>query len=344
MSSLLERQDLFADEMRAAVSTIMEGGVAEPLIAAFLTALRMKGEAVSELVGAAQAMRERATRIPCRTAGLLDTCGTGGDRLRTFNISTAAAFVASAAGVPVAKHGNRSVSSTSGSADVLEAMGVRLDLTPEAVARCVDDIGLGFCFAPLLHGAMKHVGPVRKQLGFRTIFNLLGPLTNPAGAEFQLIGTHHPVLAGRMAEALAQLPVRHVLVVCGADGLDEVSLWGETTVFAVRPGRTERRTLTAATFGLPECRAADLVVNSPQESAERIRRILANECGDVRVEAGRNMVVANAAAALVAAERTADLREAVATARDAIASGRAAARCRELVERTNAAASDVGRP
>ncbi|MCC7421923.1 MAG: anthranilate phosphoribosyltransferase [Planctomycetaceae bacterium] len=330
----LDGHPLSEGEMRAAVSAIMDGQSNEVAIAAFLTALRAKGEVAAELVGAARAMRERATRIPTSRTGLLDTCGTGGDRLHTFNISTAAAIVVAAAGVPVAKHGNRSVSSTSGSADVLESLGVMINLSAIQVGRCVDEIGLGFCFAPLLHGAMRHVGPVRRQLGFRTIFNLLGPLTNPAGAEFQLIGTHDPGMASRMAEALSQLGSGRAIVVCGADGLDEVSLWGETSVFHVEGNRVRSETWTAETLGLPACAVKDLQVNSPQESADRIRHVVANEAGPCR-----DIVVANAGAALFVCGQAATPLEGAEKAAAAIAEGRAAQKLRDLVAGTAALSS-----
>src|SRR5262245_39471627 len=233
LDRLVTGHDLDVAEAYAAFGNIMDAPASDAEIAALLTALRVKGESVGEIVGAARAMHERATPIHVTHKGLLDTCGTGGDELHTFNISTAAAFVVAACGVKVPKHGNRGVSSTSGSADVLEQLGVNINLPPEAVARCVDELGIGFCFAPLCHKAMKNVAPVRKQLRFRTIFNLLGPLTNPARAEYQLVGTGRKETAHRMARALAELGRRHAYVVCGAEQLDEVSLWGTTTAFEV---------------------------------------------------------------------------------------------------------------
>jgi anthranilate phosphoribosyltransferase len=313
--------------MRAAVLAIMSGRATDAAIAALLTALRMKGESVGEIVGAAEAMRSCCTRIPATRAGLLDTCGTGGDELFTFNISTATALVAAAAGVPVAKHGNRSVSSTSGSADVLERLGVNLQLSIAQVARSIDEVGIGFCFAPLAHAAMKHAAPVRKELGFRTIFNLLGPLTNPAGAAYQLVGANSPQTAEKLAHALAQLGCRRAVVVCGGGQLDEVSLWGETTAFVLADGSVTRNIWTSETFGLPECRVADLRVDSSDESVTAIRSVLAGEPGP-----RRDIVLANAAAALFAAERTADLRAGVAQAAEAIASGKAGEVLRRLVE------------
>jgi anthranilate phosphoribosyltransferase len=269
-------------------------------------------------------MQERATPILTKTRGLLDTCGTGGDQLQTFNISTATAFVVAACGVPIAKHGNRGVSSISGSPDVLEQLGVNNDLSPEAVARCVDELGIGFCFAPLFHSAMKHAAPVRKQLRFRTIFNLLGPLTNPAKAEFQLLGTGRVETAGRLARALAELGRRHAYVVCGADQLDEVSLWGSTTAFEVSGGHVVEHHWSAATFDLPQCQVSELRINSPGESAAILRGIFAGQPGPQR-----NIVLANASAGLLAAQAAADPIDGVEKAAIAIDSGKV----RDLVGR-----------
>jgi anthranilate phosphoribosyltransferase len=330
LARLVEREDLSTDAMRAAILAIMDGHAGETEIAALLTALRVKGEAIDEIVGAAEAMRARATRIPTNTPGLLDTCGTGGDNLHTFNISTAAALVAAATGVPVAKHGNRSVSSTSGSADVLEALGVNLQLTPEQVARSIEAAGIGFCFAQLCHGAMKHAVPVRKALGFRTIFNLLGPLTNPAGARHQLVGASRPETALKLASALSRLGTKKAIVVCGAQELDEVSLWGETLVLTVSGGVVKEDRWTAATFGLPECSAATLRVSSAAESADVIRAVLEGRTGPAR-----DIVAANAAAALLAAERADTPKAAMTMVLDAVDSGRAAQLCQKLVEVTN---------
>jgi anthranilate phosphoribosyltransferase len=319
------------EAMRLVMAAIMQGECSEVEIAAILTALRVKGEAVSEIAGAAQIMQELATPIATRRVGLLDTCGTGGDQLHTFNISTAAAFVVAAVGVPVPKHGNRSVSSASGSADVLEALGVNIQLSPERVTACLDELGIAFCFAPLLHGAMRFAAPVRKQLRFRTIFNLLGPLTNPARAEFQLVGAHRPETARKLAFALSRLGRRHALVVCGASQLDEVSLWGETQVFEVVGENVVERTWSAATFGLPECRAADLRVSSAQESAAVIREVFAGRAGPAR-----NMVLANAAAGLLAAEKLTEPEAAVAHAAAALDSGAVQSLLQDLVRLTNA--------
>ncbi len=320
LQHVFEKRDVPEEICQAAVAAIMDGQCDDVTIAAFLTALRVKGEAMSELVGAARAMSQRAERVPTQRQGLLDTCGTGGDELKTFNISTATAFVAAACGIPVAKHGNRSVSSNSGSADVLETLGVHTQLTPVQVALCLDQIGIGFCFAPVFHLAMRHAAPVRKALRFRTLFNLLGPLTNPANAQFQLLGASRTAIAQKLAKALARLGRRRAFVVCGNNQLDEVSLWGETAVFEAVGGNVRRHTWAAATFGLPECRVEDLKVDSPAESADRIRAVFTGERG-----AARDIIVANTAAALIAAEAETDPRAAVQRANGVIESGQASA-------------------
>lgn len=327
LARVLDGQDVPTDEMHGTVAALMDGQCSEVEIAALLTALRVKGESVDEIVGAARAMQERVTPIAGDCTDLLDTCGTGGDELHTFNISTATALVAAAAGVPVAKHGNRSVSSSSGSADVLEALGINIQLTPDQVARCLKELGIGFCFAPLLHGAMKHAAPVRKQLRFRTIFNLLGPLTNPARACYQLVGTNRRETAKKLANALAQLGRKRALVVCGADQLDEVSLWGTTSVFEVVGPTVSETEWTPETLGLPPARVESLQVKSAAESADVIRKVLSGESGPAR-----DIVLANSAAALMAAERCKDPASGVATAAEAIDSGAAEQLCRRLAE------------
>lgn len=329
LDRLVAGHDLDSAESYAAFSAIMDGNSTEVETAALLTALRIKGEAVSEIVGAARAMHERATLIVSRHSDMVDTCGTGGDQLHTFNISTAAAFVVAACGVPVPKHGNRGVSSTSGSADVLEQLGVNINLTPEQVAQCLNELGIGFCFAPLFHQAMKNVAPVRRTLRFRTIFNLLGPLTNPARAHFQLIGTGRRETAGRLARALSELGRRHAYVVCGADQLDEVSLWGVTTAFEVTGPQIVEQQWTAESFGLAECRASDLTVQSPAESAEVIRGVFAGKPGPAR-----DIILANASAALMAAVKVATPREGMELAACAIDSGRVRELVATLAERT----------
>ncbi len=327
LGRLTSGHDLDSHEAYASFCTIMDGAASDVEIAALLTALRMKGEAVAEIEGAARAMHERATPVPVKHRSLLDTCGTGGDQLHTFNISTATAFVVAACGVPVAKHGNRSVSSTSGSADVLEQLGVHVGLTPEASAQCIEEVGIGFCFAPTYHLAMRHVAPVRRQLKFRTIFNLLGPLTNPARADYQLIGVGRRETASRVARALADLGRRHAYVVCGADQLDEVSLWGETSAFEVEPGKVVQHLWTPQQFGLPVCTPEDLRVDSPAESAAVIRAIFEGGAGPKR-----DIVVANAAAGLMAALRVSTLLQGVELAAEAIDSGAAKEVVSQLAE------------
>ena len=328
---LLQRRDLNDADACQCIGAIMDG-LCEPVdIASFLTAMACKGPVADEIVGAARAMRRRAAPIATSRQHLLDTCGTGGDRLHTFNISTATAILAAACGVPVAKHGNRSVSSSSGSADVLESLGVNISLTPEAAGRCLDEVGIAFCFAPLIHGAMKHAAPVRKQLGFPTIFNLLGPLTNPAGAEYQLLGASSFARAQLLATALAALGGRKSIVVCGNDELDEVSLWGTTLAFEIQNGQVTPHRWTAASFGLPECSVASLRVGSAAESGSVIQAIFH---GTAPVPA--SMVLANTAAALLACERVTDLKAGVEIASEAIASGAALKTLNHLIEWTQA--------
>ena len=330
LEQLLSRRDLTADQASDCVGVIMDGECDAVEIAAFLTAMTAKGPVANELAGAALAMRSRAAAIVTHRTPLLDTCGTGGDRLHTFNISTTTAIVAAACGVAVAKHGNRSVSSSSGSADVLEALGVNISLTPAAAGKCLDELGLAFCFAPLIHGAMKHAAPVRRQLGFPTIFNLLGPLTNPAGAQFQIVGASSIARAELLAAAVARLPIQRAIVVCGNNELDEVSLWGSTTAFDVREGNVVRLHWMPDQFGLPACDVAALRVQSAAESAGVIQSVLNQERSPAR-----DIVVANTATALFVSNAAASLREGVTLAQMAIDDGRAAAMLERLVAWTN---------
>ncbi len=329
IQTVLENRDIPEEKMYQAISSIMDGDVDEVNIASLLTGLRMKGESVSEIVGAARAMRDHATRIPTTQTGLLDTCGTGGDSLHTFNISTASSLVIASAGVPIAKHGNRSVSSSSGAADVLEELGVNIEISPESVSECIQKIGIGFCYARLLHSAMKHSAPVRAKLGFRTLVNLLGPLTNPAGAEYQLMGTISISVAEKLANALNQLGLKKGFVVCGAGELDEISLWGETTVFQIEEGKVEKLVWNAETFGLPECDVKKLQVKNAKESAGIIKGIFSGEKGPCR-----DMVVANSAAGLLLTSKADSVRDAVALVRDILDSGKAAERMNELTQLT----------
>tara|TARA_R110002095_G_scaffold4791_3_gene11885 strand:+ start:550 stop:1581 length:1032 start_codon:yes stop_codon:yes gene_type:complete len=330
LDRLLQGENLESTVTYEVISSIMRGECSDIQIAALLTALRMKGETPDELVGAARAMHERALAIPTHSSGLLDTCGTGGDQLHTFNISTAVAIVAAAAGIPVAKHGNRSVSSSSGSSDVLEALGVSLELTPEQISHCLETTGIGFCFAPLLHTAMKYVAPVRRELGIRTIFNYLGPLTNPASAEYQLLGANSGPAAEKIAQALLKLGRKHALVVCGNGELDEVSLWGKTAVFEITGSELRYFEWTAADFGLSECDVSQLVVKSSEQSAQIILDIFRGEQGPAR-----DIVIANAAAALIAAEKASNLELAVQNVSQLIDEGKVLEKLKQLVEFTS---------
>ena len=321
------------EAMTAAVGALMDGRASEVEMASLLTALAAKGETADELAGAAAAMRARVTRVPATTSGLLDTCGTGGDRLNTFNISTATALVVAAAGVPIAKHGNRSATSSSGSAEVLQSLGVDIELPPDAVARCIDEVGIGFCYARLLHSAMKHVAPVRAALGFRTIFNLLGPLTNPAGAEYQLLGTTSRATAEHLAHAVAQLGTTRTLVVCGNNQLDEVSLWGQTDVFDVLGDQVAWHGWKAGDLGLDKCDVAALQVSSPEESATVVRGLLQGQVGPAR-----DIVVANAAAALWCVGKVDKPADGARLAEEQIDSKRALNQLERLAAWTNSAA------
>lgn len=333
VEQLIQKQNLSSEQVQQCVGAIMDGACAEVEIAAFLTAMACKRPAAIELVGAAQAMRDRAARIATARRPLLDTCGTGGDRLHTFNISTATAIVAAACGVNVAKHGNRSVSSKSGSADVLEALGVNIQLTAEESGRCLDEIGITFCFAPLIHGAMKHAAPIRKALGFPTIFNLLGPLTNPAGADYQVLGARTNHHARLLSSALSVLGCRHALVVCGNDELDEVCLWGPTRVYEVALGQVKQLEWTPSDFQLEECNVAKLRVRSAQESADMIKDAFSGAESDAS-----RMITANAAAALVAAEETSDLVQAVTRVEAALKDGTVNRKLEELKQWTQSQA------
>lgn len=325
------RHDLNAVQMEQAIVWMLAGRVEDEQIGRLLLALRAKGESVSELVGAARGMRLMMTPVRTRQNGLLDTCGTGGDGGRTFNISTATAIVAAAAGAPTAKHGNRRITSATGSADVLSALGVGIEAEREKVERCLDSLGLCFCFAPNLHPAMKYVAGVRRSLGVPTLFNYLGPLCNPAGAQYQVIGTGSEILQTKLAAALVQLPVQAAIVVRGLDGMDEVSLSAETQVMHVQHGMTTQMFWAPKDFGLPTIRNDDLVVDGPDSSAAVIRRILEGEHGPAR-----DIVLANVSAALWVCERTHSLVDGVARAASAIDSGAALAKLNALIEFSNA--------
>ena len=323
-------EDLRETEMMAVMDEVMEGAATPAQIAAFITALRIKGETVEEVTGAARIMRQKATRIDARSSVVVDTCGTGGDGRNTFNISTTAAFVVAAAGLTVAKHGNRAVSSGCGSADVLEALGVKIDAAPEIVEECLQQIGIGFLFAPRLHGAMKHaIGP-RREIGIRTIFNMLGPLTNPAGATAQLIGVYDPRLTEMFAGVLKNLGTKRAFVVHGADGLDEATVTGETRVSELKEGlvttyNIDPMELLGESFAAAELRGWDAETN-----ARTTIEILSGETG-----ARRGIVVLNAALAIVAGGKAAGIREGIAVAEACIDSGGARKKLQALIEHSH---------
>jgi anthranilate phosphoribosyltransferase len=328
---VVERQNLSAADAEAAMQAILAGEASHPQIASFLTALRMKGETADELAGFARAMRRMAAPVDPGLDGvaLIDTCGTGGDRSDTFNISTVAAFVVAGAGVHVAKHGNRSITSKCGSADVLEALGIKIAIAPSDSARAIREVGIGFLFAPAVHTAMKHAQPVRVDLKMRTVFNMLGPLTNPAGASAQLVGAPSPHAAELMAGALATLGLQRGFVVHGSDGLDEITTTGPTLAFEIRAGAVERRTLTPADFGVPFARPEDLKGGDVAENVRVAKIVLSGAEGPKR-----DIVVVNAAAALYVAGAAETLLDGAALAAASIDSGAARSKAEELARFT----------
>ena len=328
--TVTERRDLTPEQMTTVMRLIMTGEATPAQIGGFLIGLRMKGETVDEIAAAAQVMRELATGVKVEGEHVVDIVGTGGDATGTFNISTACTFVVAAAGGKVAKHGNRSVSSRSGSADLLEAAGVNLALTPEQVAECIETVGVGFMFAPRHHSAMKHaIGP-RKEMGVRTVFNVLGPLTNPAGAPNQLLGVFSDELVEPLAEVLQKLGSHHVLVVHAEDGMDEISIGAPTRVAELRDGRIETYTLTPEQFDLPRASLAELQVRSAEESLAIIRRVLDDEPGPAR-----DIVLLNAGAALYAADLAETLDAGIRLADTQIATGAAREKLEQLVALSN---------
>jgi anthranilate phosphoribosyltransferase len=329
LAKVIEGQDLSSGEMTAVMAEILRGEATPAQIGGFLVGLRMKGETVEEITAAARVMREFATHVAVSKHHLVDTCGTGGDGANTFNISTTSAFVVAAAGGRVAKHGNRSISSRSGSADVLEAAGVKIDLSPEQVAQCIETVGLGFMFAPLHHGAMKHaIGP-RREIGVRSIFNLLGPLTNPAGAPNQVLGVYSSAWVRPLAEVLRNLGSEHVLVIHAEDNLDEISLSAPTQVAELHKGEVRLYTLTPEDLGFKRADSAAIAVQSVEQSLEMMHAVLANQPG-----AALDIVLLNAGAAIYAAGLADDLKSAIERGRTAIASGQAQEKLRSLIEFT----------
>ena len=338
----VDRQNLSAEEAESVLNQIMTGQCTDAQIASLLTALRMKGETVEELTGFARVMRRKAAAVRPRShvaseiggterEALIDTCGTGGDVSGSFNISTATAFVVAGCGVRVAKHGNRSVSSQCGSADVVEALGVKIELEPERIAACIDEVGIGFLHAPLLHEAMKYVAPARRQMGIRTIFNMLGPLTNPAGANAQVIGVYAAHLTEVLAEVLRALGSTRALVVHGSDGLDEITISAESKVTELKDGELTTYTVKPEDFGLRRATLEEVRGGDARQNSQIILEVLEGSEGP-----RRDVVLLNAAAALVASSRASDFLEGVRLAADSIDTGRARAKLERLIEFTNA--------
>jgi anthranilate phosphoribosyltransferase len=326
IGQLLDGHDLTRDEARAAMDTIMSGEATPAQIGGFLVALRLKGETADEIAGCAEAMRSHVLAVKPRRDDLVDTAGTGGDGGRTFNISTAAALVAAAAGAGVAKHGNRAVSSASGSADVLEALGFSLELPPERIARSIDELGFGFLFAPTHHPAMKHAAPVRKELAARTVFNVLGPLTNPAGARAQIVGVYSPDLVRTLAEVLAALGARRAFVVHGAGGIDELSPAGPNLVCEVVDSGVREREIDPLELGVRRCAPEELRGGTPEENAQAIRDVFSGADGG-----RRDAILLNAAGAIAAGGHAEDLREGLELARTTVESGAAGERLEALI-------------
>ncbi len=330
ISKVVDGFDLTRDEMVSCMNEIMTGEATPAQIAGFLTALRLKGETVEEITGAAIVMREKATKIDLPDETIIDTCGTGGSSTNTFNISTASAFVVSGAGLKVAKHGNRAVSSQCGSADVLKELGVNIDIAPDRIKECIEKIGIGFLFAPLFHGAMKYaIGP-RREIGIRTIFNVLGPLTNPAGANCQTLGVYHKDLTEVIAKVLKNLGTKSALVVHGLDSLDEITITGKTKITELKNKKIRTFYIKPQDFGMKKAGLKDIRGGSPGENAGIVKGVLEGKKGP-----RQDVVVLNAAAALVAASLTSDFKKGIKLARECIESGKAMTKLKKLIEFTN---------
>ena len=326
ISDLVLGQSLSMEDSAAVMEEIMEGEATPAQLGAFLTALSLKGETPEEIAGMARVMREKALRVNV-DGPLVDTCGTGGDGKNTFNISTAAAFVAAGAGLKVAKHGNRAASGTCGSADVLEALGIKIDLPPEGVEQCINQVGMGFMFAPVFHPSMRHAAPVRREIGIRTVFNILGPLTNPAGAQSQLIGVAHAQLGKQMAEVLRLLGARHAIIAHGQDGLDELTLDGETQGWEVVGGQVRPWAISPESAGLPSASLDQIKGGSKEENAATMRRIFQGASGPLR-----DVVLLNSAAVLLVGGQVEDIAQGVERAAQVIDDGAALAKLESLVE------------
>jgi len=325
INTLVRGNSLTMEQATDVMKEIMDGEATPAQFGSFVTALRLKGETVEEIAGMARVMREKS--VPVSVSGpLVDTCGTGGDASKTFNISTTAAFVVAGAGLKVAKHGNRGMSSGCGSADVLDALGVKIELGAPEVEKCLEYVGIGFMFAPIFHPAMKYAAPSRKEIGIRTVFNILGPMTNPAGAQSQLLGVFEESLVMKMAQVLCLLGCQHALVVHGEDGLDEITLGGKTTVCELKGEEISRYYIDPEDFGFPRTGLSSLRGGPPQENADILRRVLRGEKGPYR-----DIVLVNAAATLVAGDLAKDLEEGVRLASEAIDSGRATEKLEGLI-------------
>jgi anthranilate phosphoribosyltransferase len=331
IQKLIEGNSLTSNESGEIMREVMSGKATNSQTAAFLTALRMKGEAVEELIAFASVMREESSQIhPCVGSRLVDTCGTGGDKIKTFNVSTAAAFVIAGAGVPVAKHGNRSVTSKSGSADVLEKLGLNLYMEPQIVKTMIEEVGIGFMFAPSFHPAMKYAAEARREIGIRTVFNLLGPLTNPAGASAQLLGVYDPKLTAPMAYALGRLGCEEAIVVHGLDGLDEISTVGKTAVAWLKGGKVKELEVSPRDFGVKQTNAADLKLTSAEESAEAFFQILGGNLAadDAKME----FVLVNSAAGIMLGGKADDFLDGMDLARKSLLSGAAYCKLKALIK------------
>ncbi len=326
ISDIVSGQSLSMEDAATVMGEIMEGEATPAQLGAFLTALSLKGETPEEMAGMARVMREKALRVNVE-GPLVDTCGTGGDGKNSFNISTAAAFVAAGAGLKVAKHGNRAASGSCGSADVLEALGVKIDLPPEGVEQCINQVGMGFMFAPAFHPSMRHAAPVRREIGIRTVFNILGPLTNPAGAQSQLIGVAHPQLGKQMAEVLRLLGARHAIVAHGQDGLDELTLDGESQGWEVVGGQVREWSTSPQSAGLPSASLDQIKGGSKEENAATMRRIFQGEKGPLR-----DVVLLNTAAVLLVGGEAGDIAQGVERAAGVIDDGAALAKLESLAE------------
>jgi anthranilate phosphoribosyltransferase len=327
---LIEKQDLSREEAYDAMTEIMTGNASEMLIASFLTALRMKGEVVAEIAGCAQAMREKSTKIETKHPNVIDTCGTGGDSLGTFNISTAAAIVACGAGAVVAKHGNRAISSKCGSADVLKALGVDIEIPKEKVEQCLDNVGIAFLFAPLMHGAMKYAAPVRRELGIRTVFNVLGPLTNPAGARRQVLGVFDKRLTELLARVLLDLGTERAMVVHGEGGLDEISTLGKTTISELKDGSVSTYEFDHSSVGIARGMLPQVAGGDAEVNARIVRDILAGNKNPQR-----DITVLNAGAAIYVSGKAQSFRDGVKMAEESIDSRKASKKLQELVDATH---------